>query len=111
MGFADFDPGELSARLTLERPVAVADGQGGAAVDYEFVAHAWARIEPVAARSEELAGAGTVRVTHRIWLRQRGDLAAGWRLTKGTRHFSVKTVHDPDEGGRWLVCGCEEEGR
>ncbi|MCL6708342.1 phage head closure protein [Pseudomonas sp. R2.Fl] len=111
MGFSDFDPGELSARLSLERPVAAADGQGGAAVAFEFVAHAWARIGPPAAVGEELAGAETVRVTHRIWLRQRVDLAAGWRLVKGTRQFRVKTVHDPDEGGRWLVCGCEEEGR
>lgn len=111
MGFSDFDPGALSVRLALERPVTVPDGQGGAVIAFDFVAHAWARIEPASVRSEELAGAGTVRLTHRVWLRQRADLAAGWRLAKGTRHFLVKTVHDPDETGCWLVCGCEEEGR
>ncbi|MBO3759484.1 phage head closure protein [Ciceribacter sp. L1K22] len=111
MGLIDFDPGQLSARLALERPVAAPDGQGGAAVTFEFVAHAWARIEPVTVVTEEQAGAETVRLTHRIWLRPREGLASGWRLAKGIRHFRVKTLHDPDETGRWLVCGCEEEGR
>lgn len=110
-GAVDFDPGQLSARLTLERPAGALDGQGGTVAAFAFVAHAWARIEPLSAATEELAGAETVRVTHRIWLRPRGDLASGWRLTKGTRHFRVTTLFDPDERGRWLVCNCAEEGR
>lgn len=111
MAVPDFDPGTLSARLTIERPVAVADGQGGAAIVFDFVGHGWARIEPVAAATGDIAGAEPVTVTHRIWLRHRTGLAAGWRLTKGTRRFRVRSVHDPDGTARFLVATCEEDGR
>lgn len=108
MGIADFDPGRLSARLLLERPVPVSDGQGGAA---ETVASVWALVTPLAAKVEERAGAETVEITHEIWVRRRGDLVSGMRFVKGNRHFTVESVRDPDESGRYLACRCREEGR
>ncbi len=38
-------------------------------------------------------------------------IAAGQRLRKGARIFSIRTARDPDESRRYLVCYCEEEGR
>ncbi|MBW8321633.1 MAG: phage head closure protein [Arenimonas sp.] len=111
MGLVDFDPGALTARLRLEQPVETPDGQGGAMVGFEAVADLWARIEPLGADVEEVAGAGRVIVTHHVWLRYRADLAAGMRLIKGTRRFVIESVRDPDETGRFLVCHCREEGR
>lgn len=111
MGLIDFDPGQLTARLRLERPVESPDGQGGAVVGLEAVAELWARIESLAADVEELAGAGRVIVSHHIWLRFRTDVAAGMRLAKGTRRFAIESVRDPDETGRYLVCRCREERR
>lgn len=111
MGIADFDPGRLSARLLLERPVAVPDGQGGAAEAFEVVASVWALVTPLAAKVEERAGAETVEITHEIWVRRRGDLVSGMRFAKDSRHFTVESVRDPDEGGRYLACRCREEGR
>lgn len=111
MGLADFDPGMLSARLRLERPADTPDGQGGAVVGFEAVADVWARVEPLAADVEEVAGAGRIIVTHHVWLRFRADLAAGMRLVKGTRRFVVESVRDPDETGRLLLCCCREVGR
>ena len=107
---ASFDPGEMTARLTLSRPVAVSDGQGGAVVTHEAVAALWARIVPLAAAIEERAGAELVTLTHRIWIRHRADMQAGMRLEKGARRFAVKSAHDPDETRRFLVLSCEEEG-
>lgn len=111
MGLVDFDPGALTARLRLERPVESPDGQGGATVGFETVADLWARIEPLSADVEEVAAAGRVIVSHHVWLRFRADLAAGMRLIKGTRRFAIESVRDPDETGRYLVCRCREDGR
>ena len=105
------DPGAMSARLVLERPVEVADGQGGAAVSFEAVGSLWARIEPVAESREERAGSDLVTLTHRIWMRFRGDIVSGMRLRRGERVFVIRSLRDPDEGGRYLVCLCEEDGR
>lgn len=105
---ATIDPGALSARLVLERPVETPDGQGGVAQSFSALATLWARIEPVSARAEEAAGAMPVTVTHRIWLRRRNDLSGGMRLRKGARLFSIHTFRDPDETGRYTLCDCEE---
>ena len=102
------DPGALSARLVLERPVETPDGQGGMAQSFTALATLWARIEPVSARAEEAAGTLPVRVTHRIWFRRRSDISGGMRLRKGVRLFSIHIFRDPDETGRYTLCDCEE---
>jgi SPP1 family predicted phage head-tail adaptor len=106
-----FDAGQMTARLALEGPVSVPDGQGGATLTWTETAAMWARIEPVSSALTERAGAGIGTITHRIWLRFRTDVAAGQRLRKGTRLFAVKLVQDPDETGRYLTCLCEEDAR
>jgi SPP1 family predicted phage head-tail adaptor len=102
------DPGALSARLTLEGPFETPDGQGGAERGFAALATLWAAIEPVAARADEAAGTLSVTVTHRIWLRHRGDLTGGMRLRKGARIFAIHAFRDPDETGRYMLCDCEE---
>lgn len=107
----EFDPGALSVRLRLERPVTGEDGQGGAMAGFVAEAELWARIEPLDATVEEVAGGGRVRLTHKVWLRFRVDVAAGKRFVKGSRRLVIESVHDPDESGRYLLCRCREEGR
>ena len=102
------DPGALAARLVLERPEETPDGQGGVERSFAALATVWGRIEPVSARAAEVAGTLPVTVTHRIWLRHRADLAGGMRFRKGARIFTVLAFRDPDETGRYIVCGCEE---
>ena len=104
------DPGAMTARLVLERPLAEPDGQGGALLAWEGYDAAWVRIEPLRATVLERAGAATVTVTHRLWLAHRDDLAAGMRLVKGSRMFVIRALHDPDETRRFLVLSCEEIG-
>ena len=106
-----FDPGQLTARLDLERPVASPDGQGGATVSYETVAALWARVEPVSHGLSEEASQRAVTLTHRIWIAHRAGLVAGMRFIRGERVFAIRAVSDPDETRRYLVCQCEEEGR
>ncbi len=106
-----FDPGSMTARLDLQAPQAVPDGQGGATVTWEVMASLWARIEPVSFVVEEQAAGEGGTISHRIWVRFREDVSAGQRFRKGTRTFLVRLVHDPDETRRYLVCQCEEEAR
>ena len=102
------DPGALDARLVLDQAVERPDGQGGVAVSFSALATLWARIEPVAAKAQEAAGAVPVTVTHRIWLRRRDGLSGGMRLRKGARLFTIRAARDPDETGRYTLCDCEE---
>jgi len=107
---AFFDPGQMTARLDLEVPQALPDGQGGATLAWQVQASVWARIEPVSFVVEEPgASAETGTVSQRIWLHYRNDVEPGQRLRKGGRIFVVRLVHDPDETRRYLVCHCEEE--
>lgn len=108
MASAALDGGVFSSRLSLQRAEESGDGQGGIAVSWMPVADLWARIEPVAARQTFEAGEVSETVTHRITCRFRDGIEAGRRFVKGSRRFAILTVHDPDETGRYLVCGCEE---
>lgn len=102
------DPGLLSVRLTLETAGETADGQGGAVRIWVPVADLWARLEPVAARRVVAADQASETVTHRITCRRHAQVIAGRRFVKGQRVFEIRTVHDPDESGRYLVCRTEE---
>ncbi|MGN6548288.1 MAG: phage head closure protein [Pararhizobium sp.] len=104
-----FDPGALNVRLTLQRAVDVPDGQGGVVRSRVTVAPVWAKLDAVSAESvERAAQVGTV-VTHRVTIRVRPDIATCMRFAKGERSFAIRTVQDPDESGRYLVCLCVEE--
>ncbi|WP_455272253.1 phage head closure protein [Rhizobium herbae] len=101
----------MSARLDLEMRDDAGDGQGGIVPGFAPVTSVWARIEPVSVNEEEQADEAVFNVTHRIWIRFREDVQAGMRFRKGTRGFTVRTFHDPDETRRYLVCRCTEDGR
>ncbi|MBL0371072.1 phage head closure protein [Rhizobium sp. KVB221] len=102
------DAGQLTARLDLESAVETPDGQGGVTLSHAVTASLWARIEPVGAEIEELGHTERQTVTHRIWIRHSDLIAPGQRFRKGTRIFDIRTLHDPDESGRYLVCRVTE---
>jgi SPP1 family predicted phage head-tail adaptor len=104
-----FDAGQMTARLDLESGVETPDGQGGVTLSHAVTASLWARIEPVGAEIEELGHAERQAVTHRIWIRNSPVAKPGSRFRKGARIFAIRTVHDPDETGRYLVCRVTEE--
>lgn len=111
MNLTFLDPGQLTARLDLEAPEDVPDGQGGATREWRFQRSLWAAIEPATQSGYERASAQGVTITHKVWLGFRDDIAAGMRFKKGARVFDIRTVTDPDETGRYIICRCEEEGR
>jgi SPP1 family predicted phage head-tail adaptor len=105
------DPGDLGTELILEQAALAPDGAGGHAETWSEVATVFAHVEPVAAKEAFGAAQESSRVTHRVTIRQRGDIASAMRFRRGQRIFEILTVHDPDETGRYLVCRTREAGR
>lgn len=105
------DPGRLRLPLTLEAMTAVPDGAGGFAESWAALGTLYAALEPVKAARRLGADQALPEVTHLVTLRARPDVASGMRFTTSGRVFAIETVHDPDETGRFLVCGVREDGR
>jgi SPP1 family predicted phage head-tail adaptor len=105
------DPGAMRHELSLQVPVAVADGLGGHVLTWSEVAAVSAHIEPVTAASFFGADQTVEETTHRITIRHRVGVESGMRFTCGARAFAIATVHDPDETRRYLVCRAREQGQ
>ena len=108
MGALIVDPGRLNARLVLETPADLPDGQGGVAEGWTAVASLWGRIEPLRGVPGEAAGASIAPVTHRVTIRYRDDVRHAMRFVHRGRSLVIRAVRDPDESRRYLVCDCEE---
>ena len=108
MGAMVVDPGRLSARLVLETSADLPDGQGGVSESWTPVATLWGRIEPLRAAAREQAGAALAPVTHRVTIRYRDDVSHAMRFVYRNRVLDIRTLRDPDETRRYLVCDCEE---
>jgi SPP1 family predicted phage head-tail adaptor len=105
------DPGRFGTAFVLEEPVLNSDGSGGHTVSWNATAMLFGRIEPLRATAEWHAGRPHSRLTHRITIRCNKTVASGMRLRLADRIFAIRTVHDPDETGRYLELSTEEEGR
>lgn len=101
-----FEAGEQTMRLHLESVTRTPDRQGRMTQTYALVASIWARVQPV---HEEPGPSGEAVITHRIWVSHSNQVNAGMRLRKASRIFSIRTIHDPDESARFLVCQVTEE--
>ncbi|MGE8103300.1 phage head closure protein [Allorhizobium sp. NPDC080224] len=108
MAMMDIDAGRLTARLVLERPEAVEDGQGGVAMGFVELARVWALVEPRSFAEEEKGPGLVATVTHHVTVRALGHLVAGQRFRKGARVFEILAVRDPDETGRFQLALCRE---
>ncbi|SOE17470.1 SPP1 family predicted phage head-tail adaptor [Hoeflea halophila] len=108
MGAMVVDPGRLSARLVLETSEGLDDGQGGVSESWTPVATLWGRIEPLRAAAREQAGAVLAPISHRVTIRHRDDIHHAMRFVYGSRVLEIRTLRDPDESRRYLLCDCEE---
>ncbi len=103
------DPGRMRRELRLQKLVPIADGAGGYTEAWQETAVVFAAVEPVSARSVRAAAQDIEAVTHRITVRHRAGISAGMRFEASGRHFSIRTVFDPDGTERYLVCMAREE--
>jgi len=102
------DPGRLSARLELETSADVPDGQGGLLESWTALAELWGRIEPLRSKAGEVADAATAPITHRVTIRYRDDVRHAMRFVHRGRILVIRSLRDPDETRRYLICDCEE---
>lgn len=107
----NLDPGRLRTEFALQQASLAPDGMGGHVETWTTLATIFAQIEPLGARSTFGADQTIETVTHRITIRRRDDVRSGMRFMAPGRIFEIATVHDPDENGRYLVCGARENGR
>lgn len=105
----DFEPGWIAHRISIERAETVPDGAGGSTATWSVLATVWAAVEPVAARGDTGGDRLGSRVTHRVTIRHRGDVAAGMRIRHRGRLLTIETVVDPDERRRFLLIEASEE--
>jgi len=101
-------PGLLSSRLTLEAPLRVADGAGGAEITWIVEDSLWAHVVPQNGGERLSADAARATVTYRITIRHRDGVTPDKRFVWGARQLAIHAVLDDGEG-RWIVCLCEEE--
>jgi SPP1 family predicted phage head-tail adaptor len=104
-----YDPGWLRHRVRVEQQIDAADGAGGDTVTWSNFADLWARIEPVTAKEEAVAGHMAGVLTHAITLRWRDDITGTMRVTWHGRAFRILAVYDPNETQRYLVAETAEE--
>lgn len=109
MALLFIDPGLLRRRAVLEAGDAVPDGSGGATILRREVAELSVHVEPLSVRLDERFGQNEATVTHRVVCRSRTGIDRGMVFVVGERRLIVRSVHDPDDSGRYLVCRCEEE--
>ena len=105
------DPGQLTTELALEAMHPIADGMGGYRETWVETSTIWGRIEPVSTNQRDFGIRPRPEITHRILVRYRENVSADKRFRKGGRIFTLRSVHDPDESGRYLICLAVEEGR
>ncbi|HEX2020254.1 MAG TPA: phage head closure protein [Aurantimonas sp.] len=102
------DPSLLRKRLSLQEAALTEDGAGGASEIWVELREISAHVEPVATRDRERFDQREAVITHRVICRATPDVARGRSFLLGTRRLLIRSVHDPDETGRFLVCRCEE---
>ncbi|MCB8836100.1 phage head closure protein [Aurantimonas sp. VKM B-3413] len=103
------DPGLLRRRAVLEAPVEISDGAGGAATAWQELRELSVHVEPTGVEARERFDRREVTVTHRVICRTVSGLERGQSFRLGERRLIIRSVHDPDETGRFLICRCEEE--
>ena len=100
--------GDLDKRVVLQYSTRTPDGMGGFTVAWVDAATVWAAIWPVSAAETIQAAQTTMTITHRIRIRYRAVLKAGWRISYAGRYFNVVSIIDPNMAHRWLDVMCKE---
>ena len=100
--------GDLKHSVILQYSTRVADGAGGLPLTWHDAATVYAAIWPVSASETVQAMQTTMTITHRVRIRYRSDLKAGWRIKFGNRYFNVVSIINPNMANKYLDVLCKE---
>ncbi len=103
----------LNTELVLEAPVEVADGGGGASLEWQALGTVWAEIARVSAREGVAGGRDASTVTHRITMRNAPPGSprrprADCRFRRGERVFAIRGVAPMDRRAAYLTVWAAE---
>jgi SPP1 family predicted phage head-tail adaptor len=100
--------GEMRERITLQSPLLVPDGAGGADVSWEDAATIWAKVE-TRSGDERINGERLApRARRRLTIRHRDGLNTAMRVLWKTRALDIRAIRDPDGRKHLLILDCEE---
>ncbi len=102
--------GNLRRRVSIQAETRTTDGAGGYALAWTTLATVWASVISMSGREAYAAGHLEGRVTHKVVLRRRDDIAitSDMRLLCGDRAFNVRAVMDDGKENRWTTLLIEE---
>jgi SPP1 family predicted phage head-tail adaptor len=100
--------GAMRERVTLQQPVRMTDGGGGADTSWTEVATLWAAVLVVGGQEHVAAEMLSGEVTHEVLLRYRSGVAPSMRFQWGGRTLDILAVLAPDGTRRRLRCLCRE---
>lgn len=99
---------DMRERVTLQSPVRLPDGAGGAAVTWDEGASVWAKVEMLGGGETPIGERREARAKIRVTIRHRANVTAEMRATWRTRALDIRNVRDMDGRRRFLVLDCEE---
>ena len=100
--------GDLNKRIELQYTTKTPDGMGGWINVFVTAATVFAAIWPVSASEQIQAAQQVMTISHRIRIRYRSVFKSSWRVKFGTRFFSIVSIINPNEAGKYLDIMCKE---
>jgi SPP1 family predicted phage head-tail adaptor len=100
--------GVMRQRLSLDAAIESSDESGALQTTWLAQGDLWGQIAPASSGDRFVADRQEETITHRIFIRWRGDVQSGMRFRLRDRTFLVRSAFDPDERQRVLICRCEE---
>jgi len=98
----------LNQRATLLAPTLTPDGGGGYSESWNAIATIWCSIDPQSGDDVFGPDATEQRVRHRVTIRRLASVAAGQRLTIGSRTLRIHDVLDAGPQAPLITLLCEE---
>lgn len=101
--------GDLRERVTLQYYTETRDEYGGISQAWADVDQIRARVEPIKAGEQVIAGGIQAVTDVLVHIRYREDVAPDWRLIWKGQTFNIKGVRNLDERNRFLALDCTSQ--
>jgi len=104
----DLSAGALREPLTFQRRQTLADGMGGAELDWVDLFHTKADVRPLTGREALTGMQREASVSHRIFIRYREDILPSARIIMRTKPMQIIAIINIEMRNRWLELQCLE---